>query len=83
MYCLMKAHSKNGICLLSIATDFGMADSKVPGDGVVTGFGGFQASCFCLFSDFTVLGGSLSETHAAKICKIMDQARKWVCLSSA
>ena len=58
-------------------TDFGMADSKVPGDGVVTGFGRISGRPVFVYSqDFTVLGGSLSETHAAKICKIMDQALK-------
>ena len=58
-------------------TDFGMTDSKVPGDGVVTGFGQILGRPVFVYSqDFTVLGGSLSETHAAKICKIMDQALK-------
>ena len=58
-------------------TDFGMTDSKVPGDGVVTGFGQVSGRPVFVYSqDFTVLGGSLSETHAAKICKIMDQALK-------
>ncbi|MBK1666253.1 methylmalonyl-CoA carboxyltransferase [Rhodospirillum rubrum] len=57
--------------------DFGMADSKIPGDGVVTGHGTVNGRLVFVFSqDFTVLGGSLSETHAAKICKIMDQALK-------
>ena len=49
--------------------DFGMTDSKVPGDGVVTGFGQISGRPVFVYSqDFTVLGGSLSETHAAKIC---------------
>ena len=57
--------------------DFGMAESKVPGDGVVTGYGTISGRPVFVYSqDFTVLGGSLSETHAAKICKIMDQAIK-------
>ena len=57
--------------------DFGMETNKVPGDGVVTGFGKIHGRPVFLYSqDFTVLGGSLSETHAAKICKIMDQAMK-------
>jgi propionyl-CoA carboxylase beta chain len=57
--------------------EFGMADSKIPSDGVVTGHGTINGRLVFLFSqDFTVLGGSLSETHAAKICKIMDQAMK-------
>ncbi|WP_375261092.1 acyl-CoA carboxylase subunit beta [Palleronia sp.] len=57
------------------ATDFNMAESKVPGDGVVTGWGTINGRQVYVFSqDFTVLGGSLSETHAQKICKIMDMA---------
>ena len=57
--------------------DFGIEKSKVPGDGVVTGFGKIAGRPVFIYSqDFTVLGGSLSETHAAKICKIMDQAMK-------
>ncbi|GAB3121864.1 acyl-CoA carboxylase subunit beta [Novispirillum itersonii] len=58
-------------------TDFGMADQKVPGDGVITGYGTINGRLVFVFSqDFTVFGGSLSETHAQKICKIMDQAMK-------
>ena len=57
------------------ATDFGMADQKYPGDGVITGWGTINGRQVYVFSqDFTVLGGSLSETHAQKICKIMDMA---------
>ncbi len=57
--------------------DFGMADTKVPGDGVVTGFGTINGRLVFVFSqDFTVFGGSLSEAHAEKICKVMDQAMK-------
>src|SRR5690606_11514692 len=59
------------------STDFGMADQKVPGDGVVTGHGTINGRLVFVFSqDFTVFGGSLSEAHAEKICKIMDQAMK-------
>jgi propionyl-CoA carboxylase beta chain len=55
--------------------DFGMAEQKIPGDGVVTGFGTVNGRLVFVFSqDFTVFGGSLSEAHAEKICKIMDQA---------
>ncbi|WP_436041188.1 carboxyl transferase domain-containing protein, partial [Rhizobium sp. LjRoot98] len=55
------------------AVDFGMAEQKVAGDGVVTGWGTINGRQTYVFSqDFTVLGGSLSETHAQKICKIMD-----------
>ncbi len=58
-------------------TDFGMENQKVPGDGVVTGWGTINGRLAYVFSqDFTVLGGSLSETHAQKICKIMDMAVK-------
>ncbi len=57
--------------------DFSMQDNRIPGDGVVTGFGKINGRSTFIFSqDFTVLGGSLSETHAAKICKVMDQAIK-------
>ncbi|UCG73309.1 MAG: acyl-CoA carboxylase subunit beta [Chromatiales bacterium] len=58
-------------------TDFGMAEQKIPGDGVVTGYGTINGRLVFVFSqDFTVFGGSLSESHAEKICKIMDQAMK-------
>lgn len=59
-------------------TDFGMdQQEKIPGDGVVTGYGTINGRLVFVFSqDFTVFGGSLSETHAAKICKIMDEAMK-------
>ncbi|HTT80867.1 MAG TPA: acyl-CoA carboxylase subunit beta [Stellaceae bacterium] len=59
------------------STDFGMAEQKVPGDGVVTGYGMVNGRLVFVFSqDFTVFGGSLSEAHAEKICKIMDQAMR-------
>jgi len=59
------------------AVDFGMSDQKIAGDGVVTGWGTINGRQVYIFSqDFTVLGGSLSETHAQKICKIMDMALK-------
>ncbi|MFQ8430604.1 acyl-CoA carboxylase subunit beta [Amaricoccus sp. W119] len=55
--------------------DFGMADTTFPGDGVITGWGTVNGRQVYVFSqDFTVFGGSLSETHAEKICKIMDMA---------
>ncbi len=58
-------------------SDFGMADQKVPGDGVVTGHGFINGRPVFVFSqDFTVFGGSLSEAHAEKICKVMDTAMK-------
>jgi propionyl-CoA carboxylase beta chain len=57
--------------------DFGMGDTKVPGDGVVTGYGTINGRLTFVFSqDFTVFGGALSEAHAEKICKVMDQAVK-------
>ncbi len=56
-------------------TDFGMEKDRPYGDGVVTGWGTINGRLVYLFSqDFTVLGGSVSETHAKKICKIMDMA---------
>src|SRR5689334_24257820 len=58
-------------------TDFGMERQAVPGDGVVTGYGTINGRLAFVFSqDFTVLGGSLSEAHAEKICKIMDHAMR-------
>lgn len=55
--------------------DFGMGAQRVPGDGVVTGYGTVNGRLVFVFSqDFTVFGGSLSEAHAEKICKVMDQA---------
>jgi acetyl-CoA carboxylase carboxyltransferase component len=59
------------------SSDFGLAEQKVLGDGVVTGCGKTNGRTVFLFSqDFTVFGGSLSEAHAEKICKIMDMAMK-------
>ncbi|WP_338413008.1 acyl-CoA carboxylase subunit beta [uncultured Sphaerotilus sp.] len=58
-------------------SDFGMADNKIPGDGVVIGYGMINGRLAFSFSqDFTVFGGALSEAHAEKICKVMDQAMK-------
>ena len=57
--------------------DFGMREKSVPGDGVVTGYGEINGRLAFIYSqDFTVFGGSLSEAHAEKICKVMDQAVK-------
>lgn len=59
------------------STDFGMQEQKFLGDGVVTGYGTIGGRLVYVFAqDFTVFGGSLSETHAEKICKIMDLAVK-------
>lgn len=56
---------------------FGLEEKRIPGDGVVTGFGTIHGRPVYVFSqDFTVFGGSLSETHAEKICKVMDLAIK-------
>ena len=58
-------------------TDFGMAEQVVLGDGFVTGYGRIEGRLVFVFAqDFTVFGGSLSETNAAKIVKIMDQAAR-------
>lgn len=57
--------------------DFGMAEQRIPGDGVVTGSGTINGRLVFVFSqDFTVFGGSLSKRHAEKICKVMDMAMK-------
>jgi propionyl-CoA carboxylase beta chain len=57
--------------------DFGMAQQRIPGDGVVTGYGKINGRLAYAFAqDFTVFGGSLSEANAAKICKVMDLAMK-------
>jgi len=57
--------------------DFGMAEQVVPGDGMITGFGHVNGKPVYLFAnDFTVAGGSMSETNARKVCKIMDLALK-------
>src|SRR6266404_5050721 len=59
------------------STDFGLQAQRYPGDGVVTGHGLIDGrGVFVFAQDFTVFGGSLSETHAEKICKIMDLALK-------
>ena len=56
-------------------SEFEMNSQKIPGDGVVTGYGTINGKLTFVFSqDFTVFGGSLSESHAEKICKIMDKA---------
>src|SRR5688572_413223 len=59
------------------STDFGLDKTVVPGDGVVTGYGRIDGRLVYVFSqDFTVFGGSLSEAHAEKICKVMDLAMR-------
>ena len=62
------------------SSDFGMENQKIPGDGVVTGWGTVNGRTVYLFSkDFTVFGGSLSEAHAQKIVKVQDMAMKARC----
>lgn len=57
--------------------DFGMAEKRFPGDGFVTGYGKVEGRTVCVFAqDFTVFGGSLSESNAAKIVKLMDMAMR-------
>ncbi len=66
-----------GMLVSHRSTDFGMQHQKFPGDGVITGYGTISGRLVYVFSqDFTVFGGSLSETHAEKICKIMDLSLK-------
>lgn len=62
------------------SSDFGLDKQRIPGDGVVTGTGTIDGRMVCVFSqDFTVFGGSLSEAHGQKICKVMDLAMKIGC----
>ncbi|NAS30607.1 methylmalonyl-CoA carboxyltransferase [Flavobacteriaceae bacterium R38] len=66
-----------GMLVTHRTTDFGMQDQIYYGDGVVTGYGTISGRMVYIFAqDFTVFGGALSETHAEKICKIMDHAMK-------
>ena len=66
-----------GMLVSHRSVDFGMEKEKYPGDGVITGYGTINGRLVYVFSqDFTVFGGSLSETHAEKICKIMELAMK-------
>jgi propionyl-CoA carboxylase beta chain len=66
-----------GMLVTHRSTDFGMEKERYLGDGVVTGYGNINGRLVYAFSqDFTVFGGSLSETHAEKICKILDMAMK-------
>ena len=66
-----------GMLVTHRSTDFGMEKEKYLGDGVITGYGNINGRLTYIFSqDFTVFGGSLSETHAEKICKVMEMAMK-------
>jgi propionyl-CoA carboxylase beta chain len=61
-------------------TDFDIDKTRIPGDGVVTGFGRIHGRSICIFAeDFTVFGGSLSKAYAEKICKLQDMAIKMGC----
>jgi propionyl-CoA carboxylase beta chain len=74
----MKTHFRNSTSWSNIArATFGMEEQLYPGDGVITGHGLIDGrKVFVFAQDFTVFGGSLSETHAEKICKVMDLAMK-------
>lgn len=66
-----------GMLVTHRSYEFGMENQRYPGDGVITGYGTVDGRLLYVFAqDFTVFGGSLSETHAEKICKIMDMAMK-------
>ncbi len=66
-----------GMLVTHRTTDFGMQDELYYGDGVITGYGTINTRLVYIFAqDFTVFGGALSETHAEKICKVMDMAVK-------
>lgn len=68
---------ETGMLVTHRTIDFGMDQEKYPGDGVVTGYGTIDGRLVYVYAqDFTVFGGSLSETHAEKICKVMDLAMK-------
>ncbi len=74
---LLDEHSfeELGMLVTHRSRDFGMHKEQYPGDGVITGYGTIHGRLVYVYSqDFTVFGGSLSETHAEKICKIMDLA---------
>ncbi len=66
-----------GMLVTHRTTDFGMEKEIYFGDGVITGYGTINGRLVYIFAqDFTVFGGALSETHAEKICKVMDMALK-------
>jgi len=66
---------ETGVFVEHRTTDFGMADRRIPGDGVVSGYGTVSGRLVFVFAqDFTVFGGTLSEENAKKICNVMDQA---------
>src|SRR6476660_6410133 len=66
-----------GALVVHRTIDFGMNEQQYYGDGVITGYGAVNGRLVYVFAqDFTVFGGALSETHAEKICKVMDLAMK-------
>jgi len=66
-----------GLLVTHRSHDFGMEKERIPGDGVITGYGTIAGRLVYVYAqDFTVFGGSLSETHAEKICRLMDMAMK-------
>ncbi|HKK77821.1 MAG TPA: acyl-CoA carboxylase subunit beta [Saprospiraceae bacterium] len=66
-----------GLLVTHRSHDFGMEKQRIPGDGVITGYGTVDDRLVYVYAqDFTVFGGSLSETHAEKICRLMDMAMK-------
>src|SRR5210317_1447907 len=68
---------ETGALVMHRSTDFGLDKQKILGDGVVTGYGTIDGRLVYVFAQyFTVLGGSLAEAHAEKICKVMDLAMK-------
>ena len=68
---------ETGMLVMHRSVDFGLDKQKILGDGVVTGFGAIDGRLVYVFAqDFTVLGGSLAEAHAEKICQVMDLAMK-------
>lgn len=68
---------ETGALVMHRSTDFGLDKQKILGDGVITGYGTIDGRLVYVFAqDFTVLGGSLAEAHAEKICKVMDLAMK-------
>ena len=66
-----------GMLVTHRSTNFGLDKQKILGDGVVTGYGNINGRLIYVFAqDFTVMGGSLAEAHAQKICRVMDLAMK-------
>ena len=66
-----------GVFVTHDSSDFGLAERRIPGDGVVTGYGTVDGRLVFVYAqDFTVFGGSVSRAHAGKICKVLDMAMK-------